>query len=340
VLIDARNDVLLESNSRSFFLTLRVLPRRVRRSIGLLYLLARVADTIADSKVGDASMLLDALEAWDEATSERDGPVPDLSHLASLQSNTSERDLLLAANAPVAALAHTPSEDLVLMRRCLGIIIGGQSLDLQRFGPANDRDELKALGSDEELDDYAYRVAGSVGEFWASMSLLHGRGRGWSNLDRTSWVADGVGFGKALQLINILRDVPEDLRFGRCYVPRPRLEAVGLEPEDLRDPANMDVFRPVHNALLDVADGHLEAAVRYTLALPRMAHRARVACMLPIVIGQHTIDLLRTSNVLDPTDVVKVNRAEIKRIMRRCLTSSAVPGGPKRVLTERRAHLR
>ena len=50
MLIDPTCDALLESNSRSFFLTLKILPRKMRRSIGLLYLLARVADTIADRK--------------------------------------------------------------------------------------------------------------------------------------------------------------------------------------------------------------------------------------------------------------------------------------------------
>ncbi len=340
MLIDAQNDRLLEANSRSFFLTLRVLPRQVRRSIGLLYLLARVADTIADSKVGDAATLLDTLNAWNEATQQDHSSAPDLAYLASLQGNPAERDLLLSASIPISALSGTPPEDLALMRRCLSIIIGGQSLDVQRFGPANDREEVTALNNEEELDDYAYRVAGSVGEFWTSMSLLHRRGRGWARIDQSSWMTDGVRFGKALQLINILRDVPEDLRFGRCYVPKPRLEAIGLAPEDLRDPRNMDAFRPVHNALLDVADEHLDAAVRYTLALPRGAHRTRVACMLPIVIGQHTIDLLRTSNVLDPTDVVKVRRADIKRIMRRCVASTATRGGAQRVLAERRPHLR
>ena len=35
-----------------------------------------------------------------------------------------------------------------------------------------------------------------------------------------AWMDDGIRFGKALT--NILRDIPEDLRFGR-YIPRPRL---------------------------------------------------------------------------------------------------------------------
>ena len=51
------------------------------------------------------------------------------------------------------------------MRRCLSTIISGQILDLKRFRNPR-RTGLVALGSMEETDDYTYRVAGSVGEFW------------------------------------------------------------------------------------------------------------------------------------------------------------------------------
>ena len=36
-------------------------------------------------------------------------------------------------------------------------------------------------------------------------------------------------------MINILRDIPEDLRFGRCYIPSEALAEHGLVPEDLLD---------------------------------------------------------------------------------------------------------
>ncbi|DAC37321.1 MAG TPA: squalene/phytoene synthase family protein [Candidatus Poseidoniaceae archaeon] len=339
MLIDPTCDALLESNSRSFFLTLKILPTRMRRSVGLLYLLARVADTVADSKTGEVQLLLDGLAAWGAATDERQGDVPDFSSLAALQSVESERELLEKAYLAVEALGQTPAEDLRMIRTCLNIIVGGQTLDLERFGPSNDKDEISALSDDDALDDYAYRVAGSVGEFWTAMSRHHMFPQR-SELHSESWMDDGIRFGKALQMTNILRDIPEDLRFGRCYVPLPRLEAVGLRKEDLRDPASMETFRPVFDDLLDVTDAHFEAAVRYVLKLPGQARRLRVACMLPIIIGQRTVDLLRTSNVLDPTERVKVERSEIKRILRRCLVATMIPGGTKRALTRFRPGLR
>ena len=339
MLIDPTCDALLEANSRSFFLTLKVLPKKMRRSVGLLYLLARVADTIADSKTGEVQVLLDALDAWDATTGEQGSDVPDLAHLAALQALDAERVLLEQASLSVNALKDTSQDDVVMIRTCLKIIIGGQTLDLRRFGPSNDKDEISVLDADAALDDYAYRVAGSVGEFWTNMSLHHMFPRN-SDLHGDAWMADGVRFGKALQMTNILRDIPEDLRFGRCYVPMPRLEAVGLTPDDLRNPVSMEAFRPVYDDLLDLTDAHLEAAVRYTLRLPGNARRLRLACMLPIIIGQRTVDLLRTSNVLDTSERVKVQRSEIKKILRRCVMATFVPGGTKRALTALRPNLR
>ena len=53
-LINAEIDALLKDTSRSFFVTLEMLPKNIRRQVGLLYLLARVADTIADTTRPDS----------------------------------------------------------------------------------------------------------------------------------------------------------------------------------------------------------------------------------------------------------------------------------------------
>ena len=66
VLKNQKIDSLLERTSRSFYPTLRYLPKKIREQIGLLYLLARVADTIADSKLGETETLLDLLKKYKE----------------------------------------------------------------------------------------------------------------------------------------------------------------------------------------------------------------------------------------------------------------------------------
>ena len=334
MLIGTEADRLLENTSRSFFLSLKFLPHSIRKQVGLLYLLARVADTIADSKTGRVEILLEALESWDRATSQNDGKMDDLSALADLQSNPAEETLLRNIDIPLQVLTTISQNDLIHIRRCLGIIIGGQTLDLNRFGPANDSKVISSLKNDEELDDYAYRVAGCVGEFWTSMTLSHLVSADGPTTEQMFQL--GVRFGKALQMINILRDIPEDLRFGRCYIPITRLEAVGLDPENLTDSEQYEKFRTIHHDLLDITQENLDAACRYILMLPSKQRRLRLSCMLPVIIGQQTVNMLRVNNVLDKNTRIKVPRKEIKRIMRRCVIATILPGGTKRLLMRSR----
>ena len=62
--INSHIDGLLKATSRSFHLTLTTLPKTVRDQFGLLYLLARLADTIADSKTENAEALIEALDGY------------------------------------------------------------------------------------------------------------------------------------------------------------------------------------------------------------------------------------------------------------------------------------
>jgi len=311
-------DKLLEETSRSFYLTLNKLPSGVRKQMGLLYLLARIADTIADSNSGTTEELLETLESYNDRAQGLSDSMPDMSDLAKYQKNPAEARLLSRAEEPVQLLFELPERDREIIRTCLGIIVGGQSLDLQRFG-AGKGDVITPLRNYDELDDYAYRVAGSVGEFWTSMSLEH---QFKVNRETESKLFEkGVRFGKALQLINILRDIPEDLRLGRCYIPLDQLESHGLVPEDLKEPGNMEKFRELFDQLLDRADEHLDSAIEYIEMLPYSQFRLRGACMLPVLIGQRTISLLREGNVLDGENRVKISRDEIKELTKKTVLS-------------------
>ena len=89
VLINAKIDALLEGTSRSFYPTLKYLPKKIRGQIGLLYLLARVADTIADSKHGETDELLRLLREYNDVAQGRSNELPDFSDIADIQENES-----------------------------------------------------------------------------------------------------------------------------------------------------------------------------------------------------------------------------------------------------------
>ena len=304
---------LLKDTSRSFYLTLRVLPGRVRTPIGLAYLLARTSDTIADTELVPLEQRLEALRLLRERIqSERQGPALNLGSLVLHQASRAEASLLEKCEASLALLCALPAADRQLVRGVLDTITSGQELDLQRFARAS-ASRLVALHTDAELDDYTYRVAGCVGEFWTKMCRAHLFPH--AALDDAFLLANGVRFGKGLQLVNILRDLPRDLRQGRCYLPAERLATVALGPEDLLQPNSEPRLRLLYHEYLGRAAEHLDAGWAYTQALPRRSVRVRLACAWPILIGCETLNLLRAGNPLDSAQRIKVSRQRVRQLM-------------------------
>jgi farnesyl-diphosphate farnesyltransferase len=195
----------------------------------------------------------------------------------------------------------------------LTTIMEGQIQDLRVF-PGEDEGKLAALETREDLDRYTYLVAGCVGEFWTDVHVAHRpRLRHW---DLPRMRALGIRLGKGLQLTNVLRDLPRDLRQGRCYLPRQDLARLGLEPRDLLDPTCAPAVRPVLMQWLDTALDHYEAGWQYTFAIPRREARMRLACAWPLLIGLRTLDLLAASpNWLDPAVTLKVPRVRVYGLM-------------------------
>jgi farnesyl-diphosphate farnesyltransferase len=305
---------LLKEVSRSFYLTLRVLPGEVRAPIGLAYLLARTTDTIADTALVAPEQRLEALQALRERIQGRREAPLDFGALARQQGSRAEGVLLEKCEASLALLRNLPSADAQLVRQVLNTITSGQELDLRRFAGASAQ-SLVALRTDDELDDYTYRVAGCVGEFWTKICRAHLFPE--APVDDAFLLANGVRFGKGLQLVNILRDVAADLRQGRCYLPEERLAASGMKPADLLQPANEPRLRPLYHAYLDRAEAHLLAGWAYTTTLPRRNLRVRLACAWPILIGRETLKRLRAGNALDSATRIKVSRRRVRQLMLR-----------------------
>jgi farnesyl-diphosphate farnesyltransferase len=339
---------VLREVSRTFYITMRALPGSIRRQIGLAYLLARTTDTIADTEIVPVERRLSALRALRDRihglsrerldfseftkspaqaaqpfmaqceTALRDIEYDKLTDPAIVthKGSEAERALLLRIEEILGVLNTLSAADQQMIRDVLTTITSGQELDLQRFGHASAQN-IAALDTMDELDDYTYRVAGCVGEFWTRMCRAHVFPD--APVDETQFLADAVRFGKGLQLVNVLRDLPADLRNGRCYLPQIELRKIDLEPRNLLNPKNESRLRPLYNELLAQTDGHLRAGWNYTLTVPRACLRVRVACAVPILIGVRTLARLRTHNVLDGAQRIKITRREVKQIFIRSI---------------------
>ena len=317
--LDNRRDIpadLLKGVSRSFYLTIRVLPGPIREPIQLAYLLARAADTVADTGTLPSSTRLERLKHFRARLDDRSiEPLTVISDAADARPRHEDPETYLLQAVPrlFDQLDNMSEDDQRNVQRTVDTLIHGMEFDLTTF-PNPDSGKLGALNTLADLDRYTYLVAGCVGEFWTDVMIAHDLAvRKW---DRQRMVDLGVRFGKALQMTNILRDVPKDLRAGRCYLPGEMLESVGLAPEDLMSPNAAEDARQVLKNLVRRTIDLYVSAEEYVVATPRRSARLRLAMIWPVLIGLATLHLLlRSPNWLDPDTRIRVSRYWIYGMM-------------------------
>jgi farnesyl-diphosphate farnesyltransferase len=318
---------LLKKVSRLFYTTLAVVPADVRDQVGLAYLFARAADTIADTELIDRprrlgflnrlrAQFLDGNIDWDQirAIQQTVGPA---------QHDSGERTLLERLDECFQLFLACSPEDRRRIQRVLTTLTQGMEMDLSIF-PGASLAHLTAFKTLDDLDRYTYHVAGCVGEFWTDLMCAHRKALGSWDVQQMSEV--GVRFGKGLQLTNIVKDIAHDLQNGRCYVPEMLLDDVGLNPRDLLEQNNLPRFRPVLSKLVRMAVEHLDQGWLYTMAIPRHETRLRLACMWPILSAGESLKLVMNSpDLLNPRVKVKIPRSKVYQIV--AMTTGTVACG-------------
>jgi farnesyl-diphosphate farnesyltransferase len=300
---------ILRSVSRSFYLSIRLLPAQLREPVALAYLLARTTDTVADTERVSRTVRTETLKMLSngiQGTASR-GVVIDLTaSFVPLQENAAERTLLRSLPDCLEWLEHMAAADHNDIRFVLEKITHGQMLDLERF---DNPTAIRALQAAADLDEYTYLVAGCVGEFWTRLCFRHVRD--FASLSEDEMLALGKRYGMALQLINVLRDAGSDLRAGRCYFPEEELSAANLSAAQIL--SEPERFQPIYKRWTEKARDELECGMRYSRAIRN--RRVRAATVLPALIGARTLALLRDAGTMALQRKIKVRRGEVRRMI-------------------------
>ena len=300
---------ILGSVSRSFYLSIRLLPHQLREPIALAYLLARTTDTVADTTRIPGAVRMEALKmlsAGIQGKRSREIVVNQMASFVPLQENASERTLLGSLADCLEWLEQTGEADRDDIRAVLEKITHGQMLDLHRFdNPA----QVRALQTAADLDEYTYLVAGCVGEFWTRLCFRHLRD--FASLPRDEMLALGRRYGMGLQLINVLRDAGTDLRAGRCYFPDDELGAIDLSAAQIL--SEPDRFQPIYQSWMEKAQDGLARGMQYSRAI--LNRRVRAATVLPALIGARTLALLRKAGASALHQTIKVPRREVRSMI-------------------------
>ena len=277
--------LLLRRHARTFSLTLDLLPRSLRDPLGVAYLLARASDTIADSASMPAARRLTVLRGLALRMESGDtGPWPSIDGEGY---SPSQEELIRALPILFSVLdGRVDREELLLLWRT---ILRGQIFDLERFVPG-----VEPLGR-EELELYCDLVAGSVGVVWTRLIAMHAPGTLRRPVSEMEALA--AGYGRGLQLVNILRDRAEDRLLGRCY-----LGDVGFEEASA------------------MAQRSLSAGMGYVAALA--PGRIRLASRLPLDLAIKTLEAV----IGEPeAELVSLSRRQVHLTLARALPSLWLP---------------
>lgn len=220
-------DLLIET-SRTFAVCIPMLPDSIRQSVGIAYLLYRVADTIEDGTVLNKPQRIQLLRDFGSVLEAAQMSKPEWIYQGvQLQGHCptdNEHDLRLfrqTTRVVATALQSAPVVSKVMFSRVRASVEG-----MERFVVQGGRDGSVQLQSKAELWDYCYCVAGLVGEMLTEF-FLHDQPQ--LQCVSETLLSQASDFGEALQLVNILKDTDTDDREGRCFISQDVSRAMLIE---------------------------------------------------------------------------------------------------------------
>ncbi|HEX2018842.1 MAG TPA: phytoene/squalene synthase family protein [Aurantimonas sp.] len=222
--------------SKSFAAAAKLFDPETRRSAMMLYAWCRHCD--------------DAI----------DGQVLGFARRPDLEASRPDERLARLEEETLAALAGKPTRDPCF--RAIGDVAARhrlpQELLTQHLAGFRMDVEGRHYGTIADTLDYCYHVAGVVG---VMMSMVMGV-REETTLDRAS------DLGIAFQLTNIARDIVEDARSGRVYLPQEWLAEADLRPGEIVDRRQRPVVALLANRLVDLAEPYYASAFHGLKELP------------------------------------------------------------------------
>jgi farnesyl-diphosphate farnesyltransferase len=307
----------VEGVSRTFAITIDVLEEPMASYICVGYLLCRVADTVEDAghvPPDEQASLLRTYEAAlnpDDSTTiqEFDDAVEPW-----LPANADGVDADEADAEDWAVVAHSPR--VVATFESLGEdarsaiyppvseLVGGMVEFVDRYAD----DGGLRIGTIEELEEYCWYAAGTVGELITNLVAQDVDDRRAEILR-----ANARGFALLLQLVNVAKDVSDDFREeNNVYLPASWLRERGVSPSNVTEPENQTAVAGVIQRVTRHARSYMDDAQRYLEALPESRGNTLEAWAIPYLLAVGTSrELLERPEDVVTEGGVKVSRAEV-----------------------------
>ena len=283
----------LQKVSRTFALTIPLLPKDLADYVGNAYLLCRIADTIED----DPKALPTKKIIW----------LKDFAFFAS-KSFAKEEDLLSLKERALALtkdgakdVEYALIEDMdKVIKRTLTfpssqLQILAKGVSILASGMADKLAEIK-INNEDDVDSYCYLVAGVVGELLAALFAQVD-----NKIIKDEFMPLAVSFGEGLQLTNILKDRFDDSKRGASFLPK-------VDEDKLKEEINYYIEKTL---------GHLDDALRFVLKIPTREKGIRLFCYFNVAMAIVTLRKI-AKNPLGISDSLKISRTSVKSLALLC----------------------
>jgi farnesyl-diphosphate farnesyltransferase len=300
---------MLPRVSRTFAICIRLLPPELEHSVLVAYLLCRIADTIEDTirlRPGDKKRLL----AHFSTCLDEMGPDAEPLQEAFAESIDDDERLAREADVVLREFQQLPERHQSAVRPWVKEMCTGMAAFAEESEGEQDTTST-SIATVQDLERYCYYVAGTVGHL---LTELFGQQTSVTKQRYARMKSLATSFGLGLQLTNIIKDVADDRRRGRNFVPRQLCLSAGITPEQVQGHGTFRESRQVMDQLIDKAKEHLCDALEYSTALPRRSFRVRAFCLTSFYFAVRTLRLAEHDpRLLDPNHKLKITRGEVYR---------------------------
>lgn len=297
---------LLKSTARSLYLSAKFMPKKRREVFSCAYLICRAADSIADTEIIPLEKRLHLINIYPKLVETSDADLlKELQAALPEKNNLHESERLLLKNISICLDAFNNfsacHKDMILT--VVNAVCKAMQWDLSYF-PDSESGLLKASPNTARTQIYCEHMGGEPGVFWSKL-ILDGK-------NNPAFVQNGKRIGMALQITNILRDMAQDVKIGRIYLPLTDLTENNLMPQDLLEKKTYKKLKPVIFKWITWGVNNLAAAKDFMSEIPKYRFFDRASVAWPVIWGLDTLLMIASSkNILDKSKTEKISRKTV-----------------------------
>ena len=253
---------MLQRVSRTYSLTIPLLPSELREVVANAYLLCRIADTVEDDPGLDPirkEILLRGIASAVAGHADSEPLAAKLSTLLSGAASSSER-ILVENTGRIVRITHAFAP---ARRRAIEQCLTEMTRGMIEFQRRRNREGLRHMA---DLDRYCYHVAGVVAKMLTELFCDHSPAVAER---REELMRLAPEFGRGLQMTNILRDIWADHARGYCWLPKEPFVARGFDLDEMRTADNGPAFAEGLDDLVAATHRHLRQGLGFALLIPR-----------------------------------------------------------------------